>query len=276
LFVIATPIGNLNEITPRAVQTLAECEVVCAEDTRRTRALLTHLQITGKRLRSLHGHSAERVVHQILEQLKAGAKVALVSDAGTPCVSDPGVELVHACHQAKLRVVGISGPSAVTTAVSASGLVQGAFTFLGFLPRSGTKRERALQRIVESVDPCVLFEAPNRLGDTLRELADRIGQREACVARELSKMHEELKVASLRELAAEGERWRGECTLIVAGRGEAPRSDTGSTGSALRTEIVTALRAGAGTKALADALAERTGRSRKEMYSLVLSCAEET
>jgi len=274
LYLIATPIGNLNDITPRAVQTLNECSIVCAEDTRRTRALLSHLGITQKRVQALHAHSSDRALRQALDWVKNGARVALVTDAGTPCVSDPGAELVRACHEANLQVISVPGASAVTTAVSASGLVSGAFTFLGFLPRSGSKRSRALQRICDSLEPCVLFEAPGRLADTLRDLAERIGEREACVARELSKLHEEVRVATLSELAAAQDQWRGECTLIVQARPEPAQQDQDEPDAALRIEIVTALQAGASTKALSTLLSERTGRSRKEMYSLVLSCAD--
>jgi 16S rRNA (cytidine1402-2'-O)-methyltransferase len=157
----------------------------------------------------------------------------------------------------------------VTTAVSASGLVEGPFLFLGFLPRRGARRDALLQRIARSTEPCVLFEAPNRLGDTLKELAELIGEREACVARELSKLHEELRPGTLSELAEHGA-WRGECTLVIAAAPERPQLDAATDDTALQAEIVTALRAGAGTRALAEALAERLGRPRKQMYALVL------
>jgi 16S rRNA (cytidine1402-2'-O)-methyltransferase len=264
----------LGDITPRAVQVLNDCNVVCAEDTRRTRALLSHLKIQGKRLHALHAHSSERAVAQVVEWVREGQLVALVTDAGTPCVSDPGTELIRACHEAALKVISVPGASAVTTAVSGSGLVDGPFTFLGFLPRSGSKRTQVLERICESAEPCVLFEAPGRVAATLADLAERIPNRLGCVARELSKVHEEIRVAPLTQLAAAGDEWRGECTLVVQGRSEPDQPPPVAEDAGLRLEIVTALRAGAGTKALADALAERLGRSRKEMYSLVLDCAK--
>jgi 16S rRNA (cytidine1402-2'-O)-methyltransferase len=275
LYVVATPIGNLGDLTPRAAQVFNECSVVCAEDTRRTRALLSHLGIQGKRLHALHAHSSERAVSQALDWVREGQKVALATDAGTPCVSDPGIELIRACHDAGLQVISVPGASAVTTAVSVSGLVDGAFTFLGFLPRGGAKRARLLNRIAESSEPSVLFEAPGRVAETLRDLAELIPERRACVARELSKLHEQVRVATLAQLASSEDEWRGECTLVIQGQSEPDEPPEIGDEAALRTEIATALRAGAGTKALADALAERLGRSRKEMYSLVLQCAED-
>lgn len=275
LYVIGTPIGNLGDLTPRAAQVLSECSVVCAEDTRRTRALLSHLGITGKRLHALHAHSSDRSVSQAVAWIHEGQQVALVTDAGTPCVSDPGSELIRACHENDLQVISVPGASAVTTAVSVSGLVDGAFTFFGFLPRGGAKRARLLDRICNSNEPCVLFEAPGRVAGTLTDLAQRIPERRACVARELSKLHEQVRVATLASLAAAADEWRGECTLVIAGQPEPEEAPEIGDEAALRIEVATALRAGAGTKALADALAERLGRSRKEMYSLVLECAKD-
>ncbi|HTM43838.1 MAG TPA: 16S rRNA (cytidine(1402)-2'-O)-methyltransferase [Polyangiaceae bacterium] len=276
LYVIATPIGNLSDITPRAVEALKECEVICAEDTRRTRALLTHLGIHHKRVQALHAHSSERAVAQALEQVRAGTSVGLVTDAGTPCVSDPGTELIRACHREGLQVISVPGPSAVTTAIAASGLVNGAFLFLGFLPRKGAKRTEMLERIAVSEEPCVLFEAPGRVGHTLSDLAALMPEREACVARELSKLHEEVRVDTLSKLAALGDNWRGECTLVVAAAPEQSddADDSALDDPALMIEIKTALDAGASTKALADVLAQRLGRSRKELYSLVLKCRD--
>lgn len=275
LYVVATPIGNLGDLTPRAAQVLSECNVVCAEDTRRTRQLLSHLGIQGKRLHALHAHSSERAVSQALDWVREGQKVALVTDAGTPCVSDPGIELIRTCHDNNLQVISVPGASAMTTAVSVSGLVDGAFTFFGFLPRSGSKRTRQLERICKSHEPSVLFEAPGRVAATLTELAARIPERRACVARELSKLHEEIRVATLATLAARSDEWRGECTLVIAGEPEPEEPPEISDDAGLRVEIATALRAGAGTKALADALAARLGRSRKELYSLILQCAKD-
>jgi 16S rRNA (cytidine1402-2'-O)-methyltransferase len=233
------------------------------------------LGITGKKLHALHAHSSERAVSQALQWIREGQRVALVTDAGTPCVSDPGSELIRACHENELPVISVPGASAVTTAVSVSGLVDGAFTFFGFLPRSGAKRARLLDRICTSSEPCVLFEAPGRVADTLTDLAQRMPERRACVARELSKLHEQVRVATLASLAAATDEWRGECTLVIEGQAKPEEPPEIEDEATLRKEIATALRAGAGTKALADALAERLGRSRKEMYSLVLQCAKD-
>ncbi len=209
LYVVATPIGNLEDVTLRALRVLREVELVLAEDTRRTRTLLTHHDVRT-RPRSLHAHNEAQRSREVLEALASGSSVALVSDAGTPLVSDPGERLVAAVIQAGHAVVPIPGPSAVLSALVASGLPAAPFLFLGFLPRRSGEREALLARIRDRTETVVLFESPRRLAATLRRLADTLGDRPACVARELTKLHEEVARGSLQELAERFARGRGE------------------------------------------------------------------
>src|SRR5579863_5226229 len=184
LFVVATPIGHLGDVTARAVETLRACDRVLAEDTRRTRQLLTHLGIAGKPLDRLDAHASETDVARAVERLTAGESAALVTDAGTPGVSDPGERLVEAAIAAGVRVVPIPGPSAVLAALAGSGLAgDGRFRFVGFLPRDGTARREAVALVCATPEPVVLVEASNRTQATLRDLADATPERRACVAR---------------------------------------------------------------------------------------------
>jgi len=216
---VGTPIGNLGDITLRAIERLKEVSRIYAEDTRRTRALLSSLGIEGKRLLSLHAHSSGRAIETAVEILIAGDDVALVTDAGMPGVSDPGYELVQVARSRGITVDVIPGPSAVTASVALSGLVQNAFVFLGFLPRKGTKRKETLRRVAVSDMPSILFESPHRMNDTLRELALLCEPtRQVAVCRELTKKFEETICASLFELSSEGaeREWQGEITLVVS------------------------------------------------------------
>lgn len=215
LFVVATPIGNLSDITLRAIDVLKQADLVVAEDTRRSRALLTHLGITGKPVRCIDAHASKGDIDAVVAECAAGKTVALLTDAGTPAVSDPGVELVRACRAQALEVVPIPGASAITTAIAGAGLADGGFWFCGFLPRKGSKRKAQLDRIEAFSDAVVLFESPQRLGETLRELAAREPERQACVARELTKKFEEFTTQTLREWAEHEQEFRGEITLIL-------------------------------------------------------------
>jgi len=216
LFVVATPIGNLRDITLRAVDVLREADRILAEDTRRTRALLSHLGIAGKPMDRLDAHAEGDAVQGVLARLAAGERVALVTDAGTPVVSDPGALLIRAAAERGLRVTPVPGASAVMAAVTLSGLVSSGFRFLGFLPRGGPERRTAVERVVETPEAVVLFESPQRLGETLAELAQAMPEREATVARELTKLLEEAVRGTLASLAAQAEReWLGEITLVL-------------------------------------------------------------
>jgi 16S rRNA (cytidine1402-2'-O)-methyltransferase len=222
LRVVATPIGNLEDVTLRALRVLAESDLLLAEDTRRTRTLLDRHGIGG-RLVSLHAGNEVARTAQVLDALRAGGAVALVSDAGTPLVSDPGARVVAAAIADGHAVEPVPGPSAVLAALSVAGLRSTPFTFVGFLPRKPGPRRTLLERLREREDTLVLFESPRRLPATLRELADAFGaERRGCVARELTKLHEEVARSTLRGLA---ERFaggtRGEVTVVVEG---APRA----------------------------------------------------
>lgn len=268
LYLVATPIGNLGDISERALSTLRAAALVVAEDTRRTRGLLSHFGIAGKELSSLDANASERAVGRVVEQLRAGRDVALVTDAGTPGVSDPGRALVQAAAAANVPVTSLPGASALTSAVAISGLVAGPFVFLGFLPRQGSSRKQLLERIERETLPLVLFEAPHRMQETLLDLATRCPTRQAVVCRELTKLHEEVKRGSLAELSTDEREWLGEIVLVL---GEAPeRATAGSTDAELTARAEPLLQSGASVRAVADHLAEISGRSRREVYALML------
>jgi 16S rRNA (cytidine1402-2'-O)-methyltransferase len=271
LFVVATPIGNLGDLTLRAIETLKACERVAAEDTRRTRALLSHLGIGGKPVDALHAHSQERDVARLAERLEAGESIALVTDAGTPGVSDPGDALVRAAIALGARVVPIPGASAVLAALSASGLGSGGgFRFLGFLPRDGRARAGAVATLCATPEPVVLFEAPNRVQDTLTELARLQPERGACVARELTKVHEELARGTLAELAAEGREWLGEAVLVL-GPWDVEAAGAAVDDAAIDARIDEELARGGHAKGVAERVAAWSGRPKRAIYERVVA-----
>lgn len=264
LYIVATPIGNLEDVTVRALRVLREAAGILAEDTRRTRVLLDHHGIST-RPRSLHAHNERARVAEVLATLEGGGSMALVSDAGTPLVSDPGERLVAAVVEAGHEVVPIPGPSAVLAALVASGLETTPFLFVGFLPRKAGERRRRLEDLADRPETLVFFESPRRVGPSLAELAERLGDRPACLARELTKVHEELARGSLLELAerfAEGT--RGEVTLVVAGAEASPSLS----GDALRREIRAAVGRGDSPKQVAAALAPSAAASKREIYAM--------
>ncbi len=269
LYVVATPLGNLGDLSPRAADLLRRVPVVAAEDTRRTRGLLSHLGASPTLL-SFHAHSGERRLDAVLGILRDGRDVALVSDAGTPGVSDPGADLVAAARAADIAVIPIPGPSAVATALSAAGLPADRYLFLGFVPRKGGERTRLLTRAAEEEWSVVLFEAPTRLGALLQDLARLAGpERRAAVARELTKMHEEFRHGTLAELAdyySEHEP-RGEITVVVAGTGApAPEEDRTEEAAEHAVEL---LAEGLSRREVARRLTESHGLSRNDAYRLV-------
>jgi 16S rRNA (cytidine1402-2'-O)-methyltransferase len=269
LYVVGTPIGNLGDITLRALETLRAVSDVAAEDTRRTRALLTHFGISGKRLHAIDAHATVREIEKLTLRLRDGHDVALVTDAGMPTVSDPGAALVRAAAAQNLRVLVLPGPSAVTAAAALSGLVEASFWFVGFLARRGAKRERLLERIAAFPDPVILFEAPNRVADTVTELAAILPDRPASISREISKLHEETLRGSLAELAARAaaDGVRGEVTIVLgpSPSGVSERLDDAD----LDARIEERLGRGVPTKAIAAELAALSGRPRREVYARV-------
>ncbi|HET6305311.1 MAG TPA: 16S rRNA (cytidine(1402)-2'-O)-methyltransferase [Myxococcota bacterium] len=279
LSVVATPIGNLEDVTLRALRTLREADLVLAEDTRRTRTLLERHGIRA-RPRSLHAHNEAARIREVLAALAAGSRVALVSDAGTPLVSDPGERLVAAALAAGFAVEPVPGPSAVLAALTASGLPAVPFAFLGFLPRRKSERAARLAAWRDRPETLVLFESPRRAAATLAELARALGDRPACLARELTKLHEEVRRGSLADLAREiqGE-LRGEVTIVVGGAArDAVRTalrtsaaDPAGAAPDLDGEIRRLLAAGEGSRAIARELAARRGLSRREVYARTLA-----
>jgi len=231
LEVVATPIGNLGDMTPRAREALQSADLVAAEDTRRTGTLLERIGVTA-RLISLHEHNEAGRVDELLRELKAGKVIALVSDAGTPLLSDPGFSLVRAAAAAGIEVRAIPGASALTAALSIAGLPTDRFVFEGFLPARAAERRAALARLAHEARTVVLFEAPHRIGATLTDLAEAFGeQRHAVLARELTKLHEAVYRGTLRELvvraATDPNVARGEITLLIEGAAQSlqPQAD---------------------------------------------------
>ncbi len=270
LYVVATPIGNLGDLTLRAIDTLKSCERVAAEDTRRTRQLLSHLGIEGKPLDALHAHSSARDVAKLVERLEAGESVALVTDAGTPAVSDPGDALVKTAIAAGLRVVPIPGASAVLAALVASGLATGVgFRFLGFLPRDGAARRDGIATVCATPEPVVLFESPERTQATLAELADAMPDRAACVARELTKVHEELVRGTLATVSKDRDAWRGEIAIVLGEWSPDTRAEQ-IDDDAIDARIDRELDAGTHGKTVADVVAAWAGRPRREIYERVV------
>ncbi len=219
LVLCATPIGNLRDITLRALDVLAAADTIACEDTRRTRKLLSHHGISARDLVSYHDANERVRAPELLRRLRRGETVALVSDAGTPGLSDPGFRLVQACIAAGVPVEAVPGPSAALTALTLSGLPPARFTFEGFLPRRRGERRRRLRELAEDPRTLVLYESPHRLADLLADATDVLGARPAAIARELTKVHEEVRRGPLPELARwAGERQvRGEVVVVVGG-----------------------------------------------------------
>ena len=263
LYVVATPIGNLEDLSLRAARVLQEVALIAAEDTRHSRRLLAHFAIETPTV-SYHEHNQVSRRRLLLDALASG-DVALITDAGTPAVSDPGADLVTAALDAGYRVSPIPGPSAVAAAVSASGLIDGPFLTLGFLPRERGERLRLVARAATAGVPLVMFESAQRIGRTLQELFDILGDRRAVVLRELTKIHEEVRADSLSELRqwAEEAAPRGEIALVVARSPEAVASDAESVVHMLRQSGLSASQA-------AREAASITGLPRSELYKLAM------
>jgi 16S rRNA (cytidine1402-2'-O)-methyltransferase len=269
LFVVATPLGNLGDLTARACEVLCTVPTVVAEDTRRTRILLGHVG-ASPRLLSVHAHSPSERLDQAIAILVGGDDIALVTDAGTPAVSDPGAALVRRARDAGVTVVAVPGPSAVAAALSISGMPADRYVFVGFPPRKGKDRRTVLEAIASSAWTCVAFEAPARLVRLLQDLgaicgADRI----ASVARELTKVHEELKTGTLIDLAAYYDEHppRGEITVVVSGA-DAPGGDPPDD-DAVAQRARRLIADGASRRDAASRIAEEFSVSRNRAYRIV-------
>lgn len=264
LYVVSTPIGNLGDFSFRAVEVLKAVSLILAEDTRHSRPLLDRYGIATKMM-SHHEHNEARTAAQFVERLRAGEDIALISDAGTPLLSDPGLRLAAAAIEAGITIVPIPGASALLAALVASGLPAEPFTYFGFLPRKGRERAGLLDEIASSRHTAVLYEAPGRVADSLRELVDRgAGDRQAVVARELTKLHEELRRGTLESLCAyySGSPPRGEVVILIAGAPPAAPDE-----SVLR-ESARSLRAGGSTVRDIAAELARQGAPRNLAYRI--------
>ena len=216
LYVVATPIGNLEDITLRAIKTLKEVDLIAAEDTRHTLKLLNHLEIT-KPMISYHRHNEEIRCENLIKELKEGKNIALVSDAGTPGICDPGEEIIKKCIEEDIRVIPIPGACAMINALIASGISTKEFSFLGFLPLNKKRRKEKIEEIKNSNKTIIIYEAPHKLKNTLNDLSSILEDRKIVLARELTKIHEEYIRGTINELIENAENLKGEIVLIIEG-----------------------------------------------------------
>jgi len=269
LLLVGTPIGNLGDLAPRAVEALAGADAICCEDTRRTGRLLAHAGVERPALVVVNDHTEARAIAGVLRRLDRGERVAVVTDAGMPGISDPGERLVRAAIEAGHRVEVVPGPSAAVTALVASGLPTGRFAFEGFLPRKGSGRTARLSEVANDPRTVVLYEAPHRLARTLGDLADALGtDRRVSIGRELTKLHEE----HWRGTLAEAVQWattgapRGELVIVLEGAPPPEAVDTERISAALADE----LREGASARDAAATVARELGVPKRQAYELAV------
>ncbi len=267
LYLVATPIGNLEDITYRAVRLLSEAELIACEDTRQTRKLLDHYGISKPTV-SYHEHNEMERAAELVERLRAGASIALVSDAGMPLVSDPGYRLVHAAVEAGVAVVPVPGPSAALTALAASGLPTDAFHFAGFLPSKPLQRAKLLESLAEESATLIFYEAPHRVLEALESIEEVLGPRPVVVARELTKLHEEFLRGTAAEIRArldERDAVKGEITILV-GKATAPPPDD----RPLEEAVGELVNGGVPRMDAIKQVARRRGLSKREVYDRLL------
>jgi 16S rRNA (cytidine1402-2'-O)-methyltransferase len=275
LFVVATPIGNLGDLSPRAREVLEQADRIAAEDTRVTGRLLSHFGI-GTRQVALHEHNEQKVIPGLIEALNSGKTVALVSDAGTPLVSDPGFRLVRAAHEAGITVSPVPGPSALLAALSASGLPSDRFAFEGFLPSRRAARQARLDALKGESRTLLFFESVHRVAETLADLAQCFGrERQAFIGRELSKLHEQCVAAglgTLQDMVADGRiPSKGEFVIGITGTDE----DSAAQDSALADRLLEELVAVLPGRQAAEIVARATGGSRNDIYQRMLALRNE-
>jgi 16S rRNA (cytidine1402-2'-O)-methyltransferase len=281
LYIVSTPIGNLEDITLRALRILKEVDVIACEDTRQTLKLLSHFDI-HTRMVSYHEHNEITRAAELVIELEQGAKIALVSDAGTPAISDPGQHLVTLCLRHGIRVVPIPGASALIAALAASGMPTEQFSFVGFLPSRQSERRRALRELAAEPGTLVLYEAPHRLLDALEDAEEILGNRPAAIARELTKIHEEFLRDHLQDLAAAARRkpLKGEVTILIGPADHQPmhQESTESPSAAIplarRVDAIMQERAIDRKAALKQAARER-GLTKREAYKQLLITRDE-
>ena len=267
LWLVATPIGNLGDLPPRAIEVLAGAALVCCEDTRRTGRLLQHAGVRAQRLAVANDHTEFHRIADVLDVLGSGGDVAVVTDAGTPGISDPGERLVRAAIDAGYDVAAVPGPAAAITALVISGLPTDRYVFEGFIPRSGRDRARRLSEIAAEPRTVVLYEAPHRIARTLADLTEACGgNRRVAVCRELTKLYEEVRRGTLADLDI-GEP-RGEYVIVLAG---APVDDAPTDDDTVRAALRTELAGGATKKDAVAAVAQRLGLPKKQVYALAIA-----
>ena len=282
LYLVATPIGNVGDISPRALEVLDSVDYIAAEDTRRAARLLSSTGV-GNRLISYYEQNKQLRHDKLLADLEAGRSIALISDAGMPCISDPGEQLVRLAVQNGIKVSVIPGPSALLSALAASGLDTGRFIYEGFLPSKGKDRKLRLEALVQERRTLIFYEAPHRLRKTLADLADlNLGPRRLVIARELTKAYEEFLYLTLEESVSyyESVEPRGEFTLVLEGLDEyrnriGLKTEDDWTDETLKTLLAKALAEGLGTRGAARRVAEDTGVGRKKLYQLALELDQE-
>lgn len=269
LYIVATPIGNLEDISQRALRILREVKLIAAEDTRKTRRLLTHYDIKTP-MTSYYEHNKMTKLDNIIEQLKTH-DIALVSDAGMPGISDPGYELIAAAAAQNIQVVPIPGPSAIISALAASGLPTDTFKFIGFLPNRSSARRRALENISDEPGSIIVLEAPHRIHAALDDILLTLGDRKIAVCRELTKLHEEIFRGTVAEAISHFTNPRGEFTLVIEGKGI---KDKPVLTSDVEKQLKELYKEGASAKEAIAAVAEETGLKRKELYQKWLKIGE--
>jgi 16S rRNA (cytidine1402-2'-O)-methyltransferase len=270
LYVVATPIGNLGDLSPRAVEVLRSVERIAAEDTRHSRKLLQHFAIQTP-LVAVHEHNERELAPRLVERLLAGGSLALISDAGTPLISDPGFNLVRLAREAGVRVIPVPGPSALVCALSASGLATDRFVFEGFLPARRAARRARLGELCHDSRTLVMYESSHRIGDCLRDLAEVFGsERHAVLARELTKQFETIRGASLEELrqwvGADSNQQKGEIVLLVAGRSQPDKNQVTAEAEQLLAILLEELP----VKLAAKLAARITGLNKRDLYDRAL------
>ena len=269
LAVTATPIGNLRDLTPRARDMLAQADIIACEDTRHTGLLLSRIGIQPKKLAAYHDHSKDHVVKGLIDAMKSGKSVALVSDAGTPLISDPGYKLVAACRKENIPVTALPGASALLTALAASGLPTDRFYFAGFLPHSAKKKHDMLSTLLPITSTLVFYESPKRLADTLAIMKEFYPDRDVVVARELTKLHETFYHGTVASLYADlkDQTLKGEAVLMLG----PIEVDNSIEDNEIEYRLMNVLKDGFSRRDAAALIAEQTGLAKKDIYKIAIA-----